>query len=259
MDIREHNARAWDRQVEEGNRWTVPVTPDEVAAARAGRWGLLLTPSKPVPRDWFPPVAGSEILCLASGGGQQGPSLAAAGGRVTVIDNSPAQLARDREVAERESLPIRIEEGDMADLSRFDDGRFDLIVHPVSNCFAPDIAPVWREAYRVLKPGGALLSGFANPVIYIFDEKKYDAGELVVRHSLPYSEPEDMPAEIGAGPDLTGRPFEFSHSLAAQIGGQIDAGFVLTGFYEDSDPEELLTRTMPCFIATRAVRPGPVR
>jgi len=31
--------------------------------------------------------------CLASGGGQQGPVLAAAGAHVTVFDNSPRQLA----------------------------------------------------------------------------------------------------------------------------------------------------------------------
>src|SRR5205085_1973198 len=101
--------------------------------------------------DWFPPVAGLEVLCLASGGGQQGPILAAAGARVTVFDNSPNQLAQDRLVADREGLALETVRGDMADLAAFPDARFDLIVHPCSNMFVPDVRPVWREAFRVLR------------------------------------------------------------------------------------------------------------
>src|SRR5437868_10313836 len=138
MDIREYNRRAWDRQVDERYRWTVPVGPEVIVNARRGEWSLVLTPTIPVPREWFPPLAGLDVLCLASGGGQQGPVLAAAGAAVTVFDNSPKQLARDREVAERDGLAIRTVEGDMADLSALAAGAFGLVVHPCSNCFVPD-------------------------------------------------------------------------------------------------------------------------
>ena len=169
MDIRTHNRVAWDKQVESGNQWTLPVSAEVIEAARQGNWDVLLTPSKPVPQEWFPPVVGADVLCLASGGGQQGPVLAAAGANVTVFDNSPKQLEQDRSVAERESLVIKTVEGDMADLSMFADGSFDLIIHPVSNIFVPDVNPVWAEAFRVLRPGGALLSGFMNPALFLFD------------------------------------------------------------------------------------------
>src|SRR5262245_51519477 len=96
MDIREYNRRAWDRKVQEGNRWTRQVGPEIVAAARQGEWQVLLTPTRPVPRDWFPSLGGLEILCLACGGGQQAPIFAAAGASVTVLDISPRQLAQDR-------------------------------------------------------------------------------------------------------------------------------------------------------------------
>jgi hypothetical protein len=52
--------------------------------------------------------------------------------------------------------------------------------------------------------------------------------------------------------------FEFSHTLEDQIGGQLDVGFVLTGFFEDSYGQEVndaLTNYMPTFIATRAIKP----
>ena len=92
-DVFVYNRQAWDRQVQRGNRWTVPVSSEQIARARNGDWSIVLTPTKPVPLEWFPPLVGLDVLCLASGGGQQGPILAAAGANVTVFDNSPARLA----------------------------------------------------------------------------------------------------------------------------------------------------------------------
>src|SRR5690606_7312110 len=114
------------------------------------------------PKQWFGTLKGKDVLCLASGGGQQVPILAAAGGRVTSFDNSEEQLSRDRAVAEREGLGVETVQGDMADLSVFPDASFDLVFHPASNLFIPDVNPVWRECFRVLRPGGRLLSGFLN-------------------------------------------------------------------------------------------------
>jgi SAM-dependent methyltransferase len=256
MDIRAYNREAWNRQVNSGNPWTVPVSSEQIAAARTGVWSLVLTPTKPVPRAWFPQdLRNQKILCLASGGGQQGPILAAAGAQVTVFDNSPAQLAQDRLVAERDNLAIETIEGDMADLSVFDGATFDLIFHPVSNVFAPDVKPVWREAYRVLKPGGSLLAGFMNPLIYIFDFDVIDREKrLEVRYKIPYSDIEQLPTEQLARNRADGLPLEFGHSLEDQINGQIEAGFLIAGFYEDIDPEEILSKYIPYFIATRAIK-----
>jgi len=258
MDVRGYNREAWNRQVADGNPWTIPVRPQIVAAARRGDWSILLTPAIPVPRAWFPPLVGADVLCLASGGGQQGPILAAAGANVTVFDNSPRQLAQDRLVAEREGLSIHTVEGDMADLSAFADASFDLIVHPVSNLFAQDVRPVWREAYRVLRPGGALLAGFSNPATYIFDWDLIERERrLEVRYPLPYSDLENLAEERRREYLEKGWPLEFSHSLDDQINGQLAVGFMIAGFYEDRYPPEeddLISKYMPTFIATRAVK-----
>ena len=254
-DVVRHNSIAWDKLVEEGNEWTVPVSPEEIAAARKGDWNIYLTESKPVPRDWFPPLPGADVLCLASGGGQQGPIMAAAGAVVTVYDNSAAQLARDRGVAEREGLTLRTIQGDMMDLSAFADSCFDLILHPVSNIFVPDVVPVWREAYRVLRPGGALLAGMVNPVEYCFDpEREEKEGVLVVKHALPYSDAESISEEERRRVIGDDGPFEFSHTLEAQIGGQISAGFVIAGFYESYRREGVVRAFMPSYFATRALK-----
>ncbi len=166
MDTITHNRSAWNQRVREGkSAYTQPVSPEQVEAARKGDWNIHVTPS-PVPKPWLGDVEGQDVLCLASGGGQQGPVLAAASANVTVFDLSDEQLAQDRLVAERDGLEIRTVQGDMRDLSAFADASFDLIVHPVSNCFIPDVNPVWREAYRVLRPGGRLISGMVNPLLY---------------------------------------------------------------------------------------------
>jgi SAM-dependent methyltransferase len=255
MDVRGYNRDAWDKEVERGNQWTVPVRPDVIEAARRGRWEVLLTDSIPVPREWFPELGGADVLCLASGGGQQAPTFAAAGANVIVLDNSPKQLAQDRLVAERESLDLKTVEGDMADLSMFADESFDLVFHPVSNLFAPEVRPVWAEAFRVLRRGGVLLAGFLNPAVYIFDLELADRdGELRVRHALPYADAtslgeEEVKRKIGRG-----EPLEFSHTLDDQIGGQIEAGFVIAGFYEDRHRDDPIAAYMPTFIATRAIK-----
>ena len=254
MDVRAYNREMWNRQVELGNPWTVPVSAEVISAAHQGHFSVLLTENTPVPRHWFPSsLAGLDILGLACGGGQQGPVFAALGGRVTILDNSPRQLARDQEVAARDGLRITTVEGDMGDLSMFGDDSFDLVFNPVSNCFIPEVRPVWREAYRVLRRGGALLAGFNNPAIYLFTYPKSEQGFLEVHFKLPFDSRQlsDEERSYEFGDDT---PLEFSHSLADQIGGQLEAGFLLAGFYEDTQ-NSILGEYMPAYIATRAIKP----
>jgi SAM-dependent methyltransferase len=254
--VRSLNREAWDAQVERGNRWTVPVDHEAIESARRGRLEVLLTDCRAVPAAWFPDLDGADVLCLASGGGQQGPLLAAAGAKVTVLDNSPRQLARDRLVAEREALSLRTLEGDMRDLSQFADGEFVLVFHPVSNLFVPEVRPVWREAFRVLRKGGTLLAGFVNPAIYIFDLDLADStGELRVEYHLPYADTTSRSEEEVRRQVERGEPLEFGHTLEDQIGGQIAAGFVITGFYEDRHGEDPIAAHMPTLIATQATKP----
>jgi ubiquinone/menaquinone biosynthesis C-methylase UbiE len=255
INVREYNRYAWDSQVAQGNKFTIPVTPEVIAAARRGEFSVLLTETKPVPRDWFPPsLRGLDVLGLACGGGQQGPIFAALGANVTIFDNSPAQLARDEEVAVREGLTIRTVEGDMRDLSVFPDESFDLIFHPVSNVFISEIRPVWREAYRVLRRGGLLLAGFANPVYYLFGTTLEDQETLTVRYAIPYSDLEAFSEEELLAYIEEGTPLEFGHTLTDQIGGQTDAGFAIIGFYEDICPDSPISKYHPTYIATRAIK-----
>ncbi len=247
MNVIEHNREAWNRESRRGSRWSTPVDPDVIRDAKHGVWSVILTPAKSVPAAWLAGLPGKTVLCLASGGGQQAPIFAAAGADVVSFDLSDEQLSKDREVAQRESLLLRCVRGDMADLSAFASASFDLIFHPISNVFVPDVNAVWRECFRVLRPGGHLLAGFMNPSFFLFDHDEAErTGALAVKHRLPH-------ASLHRDEN---RAAEFSHSLEHQIGGQIAAGFAIVGLYEDSWPDGTspLNRFCPVAIATRAVK-----
>jgi SAM-dependent methyltransferase len=254
MNLLEHNREAWNQEAQKGNKWTIPVTKKEMSAALKGEYKIVLTPYKPIPADWLGDVRHKQVLCLASGGGQQGPILAAAGAEVTVFDNSDEQLKRDSQVAEEFNLPVKIKQGNMQDLRCFSDQSFDLIIHPVSNSFVDNILPVWKECYRVLRSPGRLLAGFANPLLYMIDWEEADqTRRCEIRNPIPYSDLRSLSPQMMQRYVEEKKPFEFGHTLSDQIGCQIAAGFLIAGFYEDKG-EALLDKYTDVFIATKAIK-----
>ncbi len=254
MDIISHNSVAWDKQSGELKEWTEPVSEEIIEAARQDKANVLLTNFKTVPTDWYMPVKGKRILCLACGGGQQGPIFSAMGADVVVMDNSEGQLEKDRLVSKRENLKMEILQGDMRDLSRFEDNSFDMIFHPISNCFIEDPQPVWNECYRVLKKSGVLLSGFINPILYLFDLSSMEKGKLNVTNTIPYSDLEQLPKDVLEERIKNNDTIEYGHTLESQISGQIQAGFVIGGFYEDISKDETIDKHIKSSIATKAIK-----
>lgn len=247
------NSQIWDKRSENNDVWSIPVSKEEVERARKGKWSIVLTPAKPVPANWFPEkLEGKKVLCLAGGGGQQGPILAAAGADVTVFDNSKVQLEKDAFVAKRDGLTIKTIRGNMQDMSAFADESFDCIVHPWSNGYIDDVRTVWKECARVLKRNGLLLAGFGNPISCIFNVGKFEKGILQVENTIPYADIDHMDdPETRAIVEADG--YLWSHTLEDQIQGQIEAGFAIIGFYEDIGGSAL-DKYINSSIATRAIK-----
>ena len=246
MAYQDINAKTIDRWVREGWEWGRPIDHETFLRARAGDWSVVLTPTKPVPRDWFGDLRGKRVLGLASGGGQQMPIFAAAGAVCTVLDYSEEQLKAERKVAEREGYGIEIVRADMTKPLPFADGAFDLVFHPVSNCYVREVKPIWRECFRVLKPGGYLLSGTDHFVNYLVDE---DEERIVNR--LPFDPLEDPAQMAQLQRDDCG--VQFSHTLEEQINGQLEAGFTLLALYEDTNGQgRLHDLNVPTFLAMRS-------
>ncbi len=244
------NAETIDRWCADGWEWGVPISHEEYLAAKEGRWQVLLSPTKPVPHSWFGELNSKKVLGLASGGGQQMPIFAALGAECTVLDYSQHQLESEAMVARREGYEIKIIRADMTKPLPFPDDCFDLIFHPVSNCYVEQVEPIWRECFRVLKPGGALLAGLDNGVNFWFDDD-----EERIAYTMPFNplvHPEQM-----ALLERQDCGVQFSHTIDEQIGGQLKAGLMLTDVYEDTNGAgNLHEHNIPSFWVTRAVKPG---
>jgi len=256
MDAIQRNSNAWDKKVEEGSRYTQPVSSEIIEKSKSGEWEITVTTEKTVPRSWFPKsIVGLRILCLASGGGQQGPILAAAGADVTVTDISKMQLQQDEYVAKRDGLTLKTVQGDMSDLSDFENDYFDIVVNPVSNLFVKDVNPVWKEVSRVLKNRGILIAGFTNPLLWIFDDNQERKGILDVKHSVPSSTLDHLLEDEVQDYINSNQTIEYAHTLEDQIQGQIEAGFVISGFIEDDfGGTRIIDKHIKTFISTRAIK-----
>lgn len=258
IDVLTHNEAAWDQQALLQHDWSKPVSAQLIAAAKEGQWDIHIT-KKPIPENWLPKnIQGKDILCLASAGGQQAPILAAAGANVTVFDISEKQLEQDRFVAKRDHLTLKTIQGDMCQLKGVSDSSFDYIIHPISNLYVSNLPLVWSECYRVLRKAGVLLASFYNPILFVFDKDKKleEQGLLKPKYSLPYADTKDLPQKILDEKMKNKEAFVFGHSLSSQINGQLEAGFLLAGLYEDEHPSPrfIIEKYLPTMIATKAVK-----
>jgi SAM-dependent methyltransferase len=211
----------------------------------------------------FGDVSGKSVLCLASGGGQQSAAFAVLGARVTVFDLCEGQLESDRKAAERYGLDIRIEQGDMRDLSRFGENEFDIVCHAHSINFIPSVTGVFDEVRRVLKPGGSYAFSSANPFAHAMYDGDWCDGGYRVYH--PYVDGLEMTGgdpmwdikqDDGSKVRVRG-PREWLHALSTLINSLIERDFRILAVWEEriGDPQaqpgswEHFTAMFPPFLS----------
>ncbi len=248
IEYQQINAQIISRWCLEGWEWGQPITHEVYMKALQGDWGVYLTPTKIVPIEWFGTLKNKKILGLASGGGQQMPIFSALGAECTVLDYSDEQCKSEILVAQREGYSIKVVQRDMTKGLPFPDEYFDLIFHPVSNCYVEKVEDIFKECYRVLKKGGVFLGGYDTGINYVFDEE-----ERETKYALPFNPLKDPVLYENSMKNDWG--IQFSHTLEEQIGGQLKAGFILTDLYEDTNGAGRLHElNVPSFIATRCVK-----
>ena len=237
-----HNARAWDRLAAGRDALTRPAADGAFADPRT--W---LGSGGTAGRSWLPErLDGLTVLCLAAGGGKHGPLYAAAGAAVTVVDLSPAMLALDREVARERRIDMEILQGSMDDLSMLKPAHYDLVIHPVSTCYVPDVGRVFTEVARVTKPGGCYVSQHKSPTSLQASVETGASGHYELVH--PHGGGEPLPPAPPSRLREAGTQ-EFIHSLTALLGGICAAGFTIEDVCE---PDHTLSAAAAGSFAHRA-------
>ena len=249
MKYTEQNAATIDSWKEKyGLFWMEPLSHEDYMRAAASEEILTLTPLRKVPFSWYGDCRGKQVLGLAAGGGQQMAVMAALGAQCTLFDLSQTQIEADRMVSEREGYPISLVRGDMTEPLPFADGSFDMVINPVSNHYIEDVYPVFREIYRVLKPGGTFLAGLDTGIYWAFAQ---DGNGLI--HRLPFNPLKDE--KVRRELEEEDMSLVFSHTMEEQIGGQLKAGFILRDLLEDTNEAgAFFDYNVPTFILTRAVK-----
>jgi ubiquinone/menaquinone biosynthesis C-methylase UbiE len=215
-----HNRAAWDQLAKKQDRLAKPARDTDFN-----------NPLKSVDGPgWLGgDITGKRVLCLAAGGGRQGPIYASAGAIVTVVDISPAMLELDRVVALERNLKLTTVEASMDDLSVLGDRSFDIVIHPVSTCYVPDVVSVYAEVARVLMPGGIYISQHKQPTSLqtALDSKN---GSFHIQHSyyrtqpLPPSPRPNLVREEGT--------LEYVHRLENLLGAMCRAGLFIEDLTE---------------------------
>lgn len=254
MKTEELNERAWDEENRKGNWWTRPVSGEEIEEARKGNLHIWLGPEKMLPESWTGRI-GQRVLCLASGGGQQGPLLAATGRDVTVVDISERQLECDRRTAGENGLALKTVKDDMSTLSSIPSLSFDTVLNPVSLNFVSAPGKVFTQVSRVLKSGGTFMFSVANPAMYLFDVKALERGRMKIRYTLPFSSIHSLSERKRRKMERDCDTFEFSFTLDMIFSSLISSGFVIDGFFsEKSGFEPVDSFIQDCYLTVSATK-----
>jgi SAM-dependent methyltransferase len=216
------------------------------------------------PNGWLPWDRLRRVLCLAGGGGQQGPLFASLGYEVTVADISPAQLDLDRRAADRYGLAIETVLCDAMDPAPLRGRSFDLVYQPVSTLYLPDVRLCYRRVATLLEPGGLYWSEHWNPVEMQLDDTLAWDGTAYRLARPQGSGP--LPAPAGSTPE-NAVCWHYIHRLDDLLGGLCAAGFAIVGYAErpgadlDAPPgtRPHLGAYAPGFFAVLARKEGATR
>jgi len=176
---------------------------------------------------------GKDVLCLAGGGGQQSAAFGLLGAKVTILDLSPAQLEKDKQIAEHYKLSITTIQGDMRDLSALDAASFDVVYHPHSIDFVPDAGVVFEQVARVLRPGGFYYFDGTNPFYAGLSQNDWNGVGYVRRNPYRAGQMLEVP-DADWTYDQTKHPTAnvpptriYTRSFAEMMNKLFDLGFVL--------------------------------
>ena len=233
-EIAASNQKHWERMVAEGCGYTIPWLDFDISQFQRYIAGEIQTLPEPYnclyPPSIFADMQEKDVLCLASGGGQQSAVFSLLGAHVTVVDLAQGQLEGDRKAATHYGYNVKTVQADMRNLSALEDASFDLIYQANSIGYIPDVQPVFNEAARVLRKSGLYRPDFGNPTIAFME---WDGQHYFI--SKPYAETFNRRDEA----------IDHRHYLDGIFNGLLDAGFAIRRVHEAPYYQQLDENAQP--------------
>jgi SAM-dependent methyltransferase len=208
-ELHEANRRHWEAQAA---AWAKRPAVEQVWRRCAQEPGLVLAERE---LHWLGDVAGKRVAVLGSGDNLAVFALAGRGARVTSVDLAANQLAVARQRAGELGLAVEFLRSDVSDLSALSDSTFDLVYTGGHIAiWVSDLRPFYREAARILKPGGRLLVSEYHPFRRLWKDTR-DRLEIAADyfHRGPYTY--EVPG---------GQTHEFQWTVSDYLGAVLAAG-----------------------------------
>ena len=187
-------------------------------------------------------VTGKRILELGCGGGQCSIAFAKEGAACIGVDFSQEQIAYASLFAEQAGVEVAFVCVDIAEfLEAQPEASCDIVFSAYAFQYVEDLARVFREAHRVLKPGGLFVFSLDHPLNDVTYHKDNE-----VRFYESYFSRGRSDWDWGTGPDGTpNRFYSFHRTVGDFVQLLSDAGFRIERCIEpeataEGDPWESL-------------------
>jgi SAM-dependent methyltransferase len=212
---------------------------------------------RPATLSLLPDLRGKRVLDAGCGPGHYALELLERGAKLVAVDVTPDMVAITRKAVGDRATVLRANLEEPLDFAA--DEEFDVVVAPLMLDYIADWTPLFREFFRVLKPGGQLVYSHGHPMADRDLFRERCDPDLVYfdieQHELPwggFDHPKPMVSS-------------YRRPLEAMLNPLIDAGFRIdhvleprpTEEFRKANPEDyaFLMRE-PVFLCVRATKDG---
>lgn len=198
---------------------------------------------------------GKRILDLGCGVGTNAVVFARQGAKVIAVDPNAQCLGVARERADDAGVRVELHQAELADLAFLRSDSVDAAISVMALTTVEDLARVFRQVHRVLKPEAPFVCSFPHPAFAMFDP----SGDDPLRVAAPYDQSEPRTWQLGAD-DVVDHPRTIGGLFTTFHRSSFGIDQLLEPTADRSGPPSAnhadLMRTVPATLVVRARKQG---